>query len=143
MAVRALKVIDPDYDARAELQTEIDDCARLSRGRSVVTAAERGEHRAYYACGAVFALAAEGAQKARGGGDWFDFLQPLLNQPDGVLTREEWLSALTRVSRDPSLRLGMEQLLDQGAADPNAVIARLFDRTGVAFRMEGGRVVLL
>lgn len=142
MAVRALKAIDSAYDDRAELQTEIDDCARLSRGRPVSTAAERGEHRAYYACGAVFAMAAEGAQKARDGGDWFDFLRPLLDQPDGVLTREEWLSALTRVSRDPSLRLGMEQLLDQGAADPNAVIARLFDRTGVAFRMEGGRVVL-
>lgn len=143
MAVRALKSLNPAYDARAELQTEVDDCVRLSQGRSIVTAAERGEHRAYYACGAVFAMAAEGAQKARTGGDWFDFLKPLLAQPDGVLTREEWLSALTGVSRDPSLRLGVEQLLDQGAADPSAVIARLFQRTGVAFRMEGGRVVLL
>lgn len=142
MAVRALKAIDPTYDDRAELQTEVDDCARLSQGRAIATAAERGEHRAYYACGAVFALAAEGAQK-RGGGDWFDFLRPLLDQPDGVLTREEWLVALTRASRDPSLRLGVEQLLDQGAANPQAVIARLFDRTGVAFRMEAGRVVLI
>ena len=143
MAVRALKTLNPAYDARAELQTEVDDCVRLTGGRSIVTAADRGEHRAYYACGAVFAMAAEGAQKARDGGDWFDFLRPLLDQPDGILTREEWLSSLTRVSRDPSLRLGMEQLLDQGATDPHAVIARLFDRTGVAFRMEGGRVVLL
>lgn len=143
MAVRALKTLNPAYDGRAELQSEVDDCARLTRGRSIVTAADRGDHRAYYACGAVFAMAAEGAQKARDGGDWFDFLRPLLDQPDGVLTREEWLAALTRVSHDPSLRLGVEQLLDQGAADPNAVIARLFDRTGVAFRMEGGRVVLL
>ncbi len=143
MAVRALKTIDPDYDDRRELQTEVDDCARLSRGRPIVTAADRGEHRAYYACGAVFAMAAEGAQKARDGGDGFDYLRPLLDQSDGVLSREEWLSALTRVSRDPSLRLGMEQLLDQGAADPHAIIARLFERTGVAFRMEGGRVVLM
>jgi len=142
MAVRALKSLNPAYDARAELQTEVDDCVRLTQGRSIVTAADRGEHRAHYACGAVFAMAAEGAQKARTGGDWFDFLKPLLAQPDGVLTREEWLSALTGVSRDPSLRLGVEQLLDQGAADPAAVIARLFQRTGVAFRMDGGRVVL-
>lgn len=142
MAVRALKALNLAYDARAELQTEVDDCARLTRGRSIVTAADRGEHRAHYACGAVFAMAAEAAQKARDGGDWFDFLRPLLDQPDGVLTREEWLSALTRVSGDPSLRLGVEQLLDRGAADPYAVIARLFERAGVAFRMEGGRVVL-
>lgn len=143
MAVRALKTLNPAYDARAELQTEVDDCVRLTQGRSIVTAADRGEHRAHYACGAVFAMAAEGAQKARTGGDWFDFIKPLLAQPDGVLTREEWLSALTGVSRDPSLRLGVEQLLDQGAADPAAVVARLFQRTGVAFRMEGGRVVLI
>ena len=58
------------------------------------------------------------------------------------MSREEWLTALTRVSRDPSLRGDVERLLDQGAADPSAVIARLFQRTGVAFRMVGGRVVL-
>lgn len=142
MAVRALKALNPAYDARAELQTEVDDCVRLTQGRSIVTAADRGEHRAHYACGAVFAMAAEGAQTARTGGDWFDFIKPLLAQPDGVLTREEWLSALTGVSRDPSLRLDVEQLLDQGAADPSAVVARLFQRTGVAFRLENGRVVL-
>lgn len=143
MAVRALNALDPAYDARAELQKEVDDCVSLSRGRSVVTAAERGEHRAFYACGAVFAMAAEGAQKQRNGGDWFDFLKPLLRQPDGVLSREEWLTALTRVSRDPSLRGDVERLLDQGAGDPSAVIARLFQRTGVAFRMEGGKIILV
>ncbi|MFN3836968.1 MAG: hypothetical protein ACK4MI_04560 [Brevundimonas sp.] len=141
MAVRALKSLDANYDARAELQSEVDDCTDLAK-RPVAQAGARGEHRAYYACGAVFALAAEGAQRQRTGGDWFDFLKPLLRQPDGVLSREEWLSALTRVSRDPSLRGDVERLLDQGAADPSAVIARLFQRTGVAFRMVGGRVVL-
>jgi hypothetical protein len=141
MAVRALKRLDPAYDDRAELQSEVDDCVDLAR-KPVAQAGMRGEHRAFYACGAVFAMAAEGAQKQRNGGDWFDFLKPLLRQPDGVLSREEWLTALTRVSRDPSLRGDMERLLDQGAGDPSAVIARLFQRTGVAFRMEGGRVVL-
>lgn len=141
MAVRALKSLDANYDARAELQSEVDDCTDLAK-RPVAQAGARGEHRAYYACGAVFALAAEGAQRQRAGGDWFDFLKPLLRQPDGVLSREEWLTALTRVSRDPSLRGDVERLLDQGAADPSAVIARLFQRTGVAFRMVGGRVVL-
>ena len=52
------------------------------------------------------------------------------------------MSALTRVSGDPTLRLDIERLLDQGAANPSAVIARLFERTGVAFRMVDGQVVL-
>lgn len=144
MAVRGLKALDPSYNARAELQNEVNDCTRLAV-RPVAEAGDRGEHRAYYACGAVFAMAAEGAQAQRSGGDYFDFLRPLIdaNRRDGVLTREEWLSALTRTSRDPSLRLDVERLLDQGASDPAAVIARLFQRTGVAHRVENGRVALL
>lgn len=141
MAVRALKRLDPAYDDRAELQSEVDDCVALA-GKPVAQAGERGEHRAFYACGAVFALAAEGAQRQRTGGDWFDFLKPLLRQPDGVLSRQEWLTALTRVSRDPTLVNDISGLLDRGAADPSAVIARLFQRTGVAFRMIDGRIVL-
>nr|WP_314438225.1 hypothetical protein [uncultured Brevundimonas sp.] len=144
MAVRALQAFDPGFDVRSELQNEIKDCAALTVNRGVADAGSRGEHRAYYACGAVFAMAAEGAQKKRTGGDWLDFLRPLIdaNRADEVLTREEWLSALTRVSGDPTLRLDIERLLDQGAANPDAIIARLFERTGVAFRMEDGRVVL-
>ena len=144
MAVRALQAIDPAYDARAELQKSVDDCIDLSRGRGVAGAGDRGEHRAYYACGAVFAMAAEGAQRARDGGDWFGFLAPLMqaNRSDGVLSREEWLTALSRTSRDPSLRIDVERMLDRGVSDPAAVIARLFDRTGVAHRAEAGRVVL-
>ena len=145
MAVRALKALDPAYDDRAALQQEVDDCAELARGRSVTTAGQRGEQRAFYACGAVFAMAAEGVQRRASGGDWLDFLKPLMdsNRRDGVLTRDEWLDALTEVSRDPSLRLDVERLLDEGAPDPAAVIARLFERTGVGFRMEAGRVVLV
>ena len=143
MAVRALKALNPAYDARAELQTEIDDCVALSRGRAVVDAGARGEHRAYYAGGAVFALAAEAAQKRRTGGDWFDFLRPLLNaQDDGVLTRAEWLAELTRVSGGPEAAAIVAGMLDRETADPAAQIARLFDRTGVAYRLETGRVIL-
>ena len=144
MAVRALAALNPVYDPRVELQKSVDDCIDLARGRAVATAAERGEHRAYYACGAVWALAAEGAVRQRGGENWFDFLRPLLdaNRGDGVLTREEWLTALTRASRDPSLRVDIGRMLDQGVADPGAVLERLFDRTGVAYRREAGRVVL-
>lgn len=145
MAVRALKALDPAYDARSELQGEVDDCVQLSRGRGVADAGARGEHRAHYACGAVFAMAAEGAQRRRDGGDWFDFLRPLLqaNRKDGVLTRAEWLGALTRVSGDPTLAADIERMLEQGAADPAAEIAALFRRAGVPHVVENGRVRLL
>ena len=58
------------------------------------------------------------------------------------MSREEWLAALTRTSRDPSLRLDIARMLDQGVADPGAVIARLFDRTGVSYQLVSGRIVL-
>lgn len=138
MAIRALKAIDPDYDARAELQKEVDDCVRLADA-PVVEAAERGEHRANYACGAVFALVAEAAQRRATGGDWFDFLKPLIDasREDGVLTRDEWLDALDAVSGNRLLRQDMETLLDRGSDDPAAIIAGLFDRSGVAWHRDG------
>lgn len=143
MAIRALEAIDPDYVAQAVLQKEVDDCIRLA-GAPVTEAAGRGEHRALYACGAVFAMAAEGAQRRATGGDWFDFLRPLIDasRADGVLTREEWLEALTRVSGDSTLRRDIEAMLDTGVADPAAMVAGLFDRAGVGYRREAGRVVL-
>ncbi|MEG1453926.1 hypothetical protein, partial [Brevundimonas sp.] len=92
MAVRALKARDPSYDDKAELQTEIDDCVKYA-GKPVAEAGARGEHRAYYACGAVFAMAAEGGQHSKTGGDFLDFIRPLIdaNREDGVLTASEWL----------------------------------------------------
>ena len=63
---RYLKALDPAYDDRKALQEEVDDCVTLSQGRGVAEAGVRGEHRAYYACGAVFAMTAEGAQNRAG-----------------------------------------------------------------------------
>ena len=144
MAIRALKAIDPAWDARAELQKEVDDCVRLA-DQAVAEAGSRGEHRANYACGAVFALAAEAAQTRATGGDWFDFLQPLIagNRADGVLSRDEWLSRLDSVSGEPSLRVDIERLLDQGSDDPAGLIDGLFERAGVPHRRDGARVVLI
>lgn len=145
MAVRALQAINPAYDARAVLQEEVDDCVKLAV-RPVAEAAERNEHRANYACGAVFALAAEAAERRARGGDWLDVLKPLIdaNREDGVLTRDEWLTHLTAISGDPAPRADIERLLDQGDADPAGVIARLFTQTGVAFtRGEDGAIRLL
>lgn len=141
MAIRALKALDPAYDDRAELQKGVDDCVELTTGRSVETAETRGEHRAYYACGAVFALAAEGVTD----GDWFDFLKPLLdaNAEDKILTREEWLAALAARPGGRALAADIETLLDAGAPDPRIIVERLLRGAGVGVRREGGRVVLL
>ena len=143
MAIRALKAIDPAWDDLAELQKEVDDCIRLA-DEPVAEAAGRGEHRANYACGAVFALAAEAVHRRAAGGDWFDFLQPLIaaNRADGVLTRDEWLSALDRASGDPALRRDIETLLDEGSDDPGGLVAAVLDRAGVAHGREDGRIVL-
>ena len=64
------------------------------------------------------------------------------NREDGVLTRQEWLDHLTSISRDPSLASDIELLLDHGTPDPSAVIASLFERAGVAYRLDEGRVRL-
>lgn len=143
MAVRALAAIEPAFDGRDRLQKEIDDCVALV-DEPVVEAAQRGEHRALYACGAVFAMAAEAAQRRSSGGDFFDFLSPLIeaSREDGVLTRDEWLDGLDAVSGDPTLRRDVEILLDEGSPTPAAAIADLLTLAGVPVRIEEGRVVL-
>lgn len=144
MALRAIKAIKPDYDDRAELQKEVDDCVRLATGKPVATAEGRGEHRAYYACGAVWSLAMETASRRGGRGDWFDIVRRFRedNRDDGVLTRAEWLAELTRATGDTAAADGIARMLDTGVADPAAEIARLFDRTGVAYRLTAGRLTL-
>lgn len=143
MAIRALQALDPAYGARQELQKEVDDCVTLA-DEPVSTAHERGELRAYYACGAVFAMVAEGLQKQRTGGDWFDVLRPLIdaNRADEVLTREEWLASLSALAGDTGVRGNVEQLLDRGASDPAAVIERLLKRGGVPVQRSNGKLTL-
>lgn len=131
LAIRAVAAADPRYDWRAELQKAVDDCVRLSAGRGVASADERGEQRAYYACGAVFGLVAEAASHREFSG----FVRRLVkaNRGHRVVTREAWLATVDRVSHDPSLSRDIAVLLDRGAADPAAAIASLFTRAGVPF----------
>lgn len=135
LAVRAIAAVEPAYDARAELQRAVDDCVRLSAGRGVAHALDRNEHRAYYACGAVFGLVAEAASRR----PFVAFVRGLIeaNRRDREVSREDWLAALDRVSRDPTLSRDIGILLDRGAADPKAAIASLFTRAGVRFALAG------
>ena len=133
LAIRTVPEVYPAYDWRAELQKEVNDCAALSAGRGVATAFERNEFRAYYACGAVFALVAESASRQ----PFTRFARTLIDasRADGVLTRAEWLTELDRVSGDPSLSQDIGRLLDEGADDPRAAIAALFTRAGIAYSL--------
>ena len=45
---------------RQALQSAVDDCASLTAGRGIASAEQRNEHRAYYACGALFGLVVYG-----------------------------------------------------------------------------------
>ena len=143
MAVRAMKALDPSFEERGVLQKEVDDCARLALA-PIAGAGQRGEHRAYYACGAVLALSAEAVQRRATGGDWFDFLTPLIEakRPDGVLTRQAWLAHLSTLGADPTLQIVIQTFLDEGSDDPETIIRELFDRTEVPYRMVDGRIVL-
>ena len=145
MAVRAIAAIDPTNDARTELQREVDDCVSLARGAPVAGAGERGQHRAYYACGAVWALAMESARQRADGGDFFDMLTDFQRESadDGILSRAEWLAAMTRVAADPAPAEAIARMLDEGVDDPAAVLAGIFAGTGVPHRLEEGVLTLL
>lgn len=132
LAVRAIAAMDPAFDPKALLQKAVDDCAALAV-RPVAQAGDRGENRAFYACGAVFSLIAEAASRRPYGAFVRDLIDA--NRADGVLTRAEWLAALDRVSRDPTLGRDIAIMLDRGASDPKAMIASLFTRAGIAFTL--------
>jgi Peptidase family M1 domain len=129
LAIRAVAQTDPTYDPRVELNHEIEDCVSLTRRRGVASARDRNEHRAYYACGAVFGLVAE----AGSGQSFFKFVRSLIdaNRADGIVTRAEWLAALDAATRKPDLSRDIARLLDRGAPDPGAFIADLLSRAGV------------
>jgi hypothetical protein len=142
LAFRTVAEVSPGYDWRGELQKAIDDCVRLSTNQGVASAEDRGEQRAYYACGVVFGLVAEAASRRPFGA----FVRRLVNanRADRVLTRGEWLAGLDRASRDPSLSADIARLLDRGDPDPAALIASLFTRAGIRYALaDDGRPRLL
>ena len=132
LAIRTLAKLDPSYDAKKRLNRSIADCAKLG-DKPVATAHERGDHDSFYACGAVFALAAERAS----GGDFYAFVRGLVeaNRADRRLTRAEWLGALDQASARPAISAHIAAMLDRGADDPKAALAALLDEAGIAFTL--------
>jgi hypothetical protein len=131
LAARTLQQLTPDYDVRGALQEELDECLALTGpGEALITAAERTEFRAHYACGAMLTLAAEGASD-----DVFDFVRTLIdaNRADGFVTSEDWLAQFRAASGDAALTDAVRTFVDRGVADPRAFWERLFKATGVRF----------
>lgn len=129
LAIRTVAGIDPAFDAKATLQRLLDECLKLSAGGPLSTAQERGAHRAFYGCGAMFGLAAE----ASSGKSFPAWIRPLIdaNRADGILSRDEWLAAL----RNPALSQAIRNLLDNRAAEPAKAYAALFARAGVPHQL--------
>jgi hypothetical protein len=129
LAIRAVAEIEPTYDPRVALNRSIEDCAQLTKRRGVESARDRNEHRAYYACGAVFGLIAE----AGSGRSFYKFARQLLdaNRQDGIVSRAEWLAALDTATRKPALSRDIRQLLERGAKDPPEFLAELLAKAGV------------
>ena len=138
MAISVLKQLKPSFDAIGEEQRAVDDCVRLSV-KPVSSASARKESRTPYACGIVFALAAQGVVRKNGGRDYFDVLKPLLtaHRQDRTLSEADWLAHLTKLAGNPAPAKAISKLIDEDASDPAAIIATLFDQTNVAYSRSG------
>ena len=132
LAIRTVAALDPSYDARAELQRAVDECVKHLAGGGVASAQERNAHRAYYGCGTVFGLAAEGVS----GKSFADYMRPLIdaNRADNVLTRGEWLAALESAG-GAAVSSKVAALIDHRPADPKAAITELFTAAGVPHKL--------
>ena len=130
LAIRTIAGLDPSYDGRTLLNEALRDCARLAV-KPVASALERNEHRAYYACGAVFALVAEKVN----GNNFFSFTRGLItaNQGDKSINSADWLAALVRTSGRPELGRTIAKLLDQGSPDPKDELDSLLREAGIPF----------
>lgn len=142
MAFTFLAAMDHDY-ALIELQHAVQDCIK-SATKPVISAGERHENRAFYACGATFALAAGNAQKRRGGRDYFDFIRPLLDEhmSDRLLGSADWLTRFDAVSGNSKAGGIVRSMLFVGVADPAGAIERLFQQTGVPYSRNENKVTL-
>ncbi|HET9355420.1 MAG TPA: hypothetical protein VFO42_04570 [Sphingomicrobium sp.] len=132
LAARTVQRLDPSYSPSPFLNQAIRDCAKAA-SQPVATAAERGDYRTTYACGAVFAIVAERAS----GGDFYRFTRALIDhhRARGQIGSSDWLAALDGAAGKPVLSRAIRQLLEQGDPDAAAAIARLFRNAGVPFTL--------
>ncbi len=133
LAIRTIAGLDPSYDGRKILNEALRDCTKLAV-KPVASALERNEHRAYYACGGVFALVAERVN----GSNFFSFVRGLIadNQADKSINSADWIAALVRISGEPSLGKTIATLLDQGSPRPEDDLAYLLSEARIPFVLD-------
>jgi hypothetical protein len=131
LAIRAVAAADPEYDAAKRLGEAREECLPFLAKGGVASANERGDHRAYYACGSLIALAAEKAS----GGDFASFVKALIERhgKDGIVNRAEWLALLDE--RAPGMSAEVANLLDGAQADPAAALDAFAERAGIGGMM--------
>lgn len=132
LAIRAVAAAEPGFDVSKRLREARDECLPFLAKGGVATSNLRGDHRAYYACGTVIALAAEQAS----GGDFTSFVRGLIERhgDDRMVTRAEWLSLLEE--RAPGMSVEVVKLLDQPHADAAAALDSFASRTGIGHTMQ-------
>ncbi|TIX49443.1 hypothetical protein [Alteraurantiacibacter aquimixticola] len=102
-----------------------EDCAALLPNGGIWSADDRGDNRAYYACGMLFALAVDRAGAARGE-DFFTFVTGLIAaQPEGKVGADEWLDAAADFGLSQEMLALMRVLLEEGSNDGQGAVARL------------------
>ena len=128
LAYRAVAAVDPAFDTRDALQQALEACIASATEGPIASANERGDHKAYYHCGAIFGLVAERASD----GDFAGFIRALIesNRDDKRISRAEWLAALDERATGKGLGAAIGQLLDHrsGNAGPWAA---LLSRAGI------------
>lgn len=135
LAIRAVAANDPSFDARKRLQESLDRCGTFLAKGGVASANERGDHKAYYDCGAIIALTAERVS----GGNFAAFVKALIKRAgaDGVVTRAEWIALLDDRAPGRGLPEAVGAILDGKLADPGAALANLLERAGIPFTRTG------
>ncbi|WP_260482754.1 hypothetical protein [Sphingomicrobium flavum] len=144
MAQRAAEIIDPDHDSLPTIDRAFNDCAILSADGPLKTAPERHGQEIFYACGAIFSLAAEAVEN-QNGGDLFSFWSRLIeaNREDGTVTVAEWLDAMRGAGASAEAVRIIAAMHEVGSDDPKASLLALMEEVGVEAWQEGdGRIHL-
>lgn len=131
LAFRATAAADPSFSMTTRLAEARAECAPFLKNGGVQSAYRReGDFRAYYACGALIALAAERAN----GGDFGGFVRDLIAGPgkDGEVSRAEWLALLDAKAGNRRSSAAIAELLDKPHGDPDAALSRFANETGIA-----------
>lgn len=130
LAFRATAAADRSFDVRRRLIEARAECLPfLARGGLAAAYARNNEHRAYYACGSIIALAAEQAS----GGNFGDFVRTLIaRNPDKIVTRAEWLALLDERAPGRGLSAAVSDLLDKAQPDPEAALDAFIVRARIA-----------